>query len=293
MRSRRWHRSSSKAKARRTASRSSLRTRAASGSPFAGVALGNLVDHDCPAAAAEQPKRLVASGCGNPPRQALGLADAVEVFGETEHRRRVGVVGIGAAHAVAVDRLPGDVLHSVTELPPRRSSPSRAPATSSENVDAGKCFRRRSHPVTLRARGPLEVDFEAFTPHRDRSSPPDTSSSSGFVSCHPPLPLSSVNMSNLVPPSARAVAVVATLLCGAVATMHRKRCTPRRATRVDPSAISTSCDLNDRCDFGAATPDDVTVSNIATGLVESGPVRDHDRMCGMARRRSSSPVRTS
>ncbi len=29
-------------------------------------------------------------------------------------------------------------------------------------------------------------------------------------------------------------------------------------------------ELNDRCTFGAATPDDVTVSNIATGLVESG-----------------------
>ena len=72
------------------------------------------------------------------------------------------------------------------------------------------------------------------------------------------------------PPPARAVAVVATLLCGAVATIAPRAVDAQAGDPCGPFGDLKELELNDRCTFGAATPDDVTVSNIATGLVESG-----------------------
>ena len=78
-----------------------------------------------------------------------------------------------------------------------------------------------------------------------------------------------VNMRTF-PPSARAVAVVATLLCGAVATTAPQAVHAQAGDPCGPLGDLEELELNDRCTFGAATPDDVEVSNIAAGLVESG-----------------------
>ncbi len=72
------------------------------------------------------------------------------------------------------------------------------------------------------------------------------------------------------PPSARAVAVVATLLCGAVATTAPRAVHAQAGDPCGPLGNLEKLELNDRCTFGAANSDDVEVSNIAAGLVESG-----------------------